>query len=109
MTAWADHCQTGSGGTHEFLAWLAGRSRPLHYSIGMTITEDMQEAILTVPAGHGRRLMTATAGPEPGTAPWVADITGLLGLSSCPAGMRVIVRKEQPDSRPRPHPKSNPS
>jgi len=29
------------GGTHEFLAWLAGRSRPLHYSIGMTITEDM--------------------------------------------------------------------
>ena len=27
---------------------------------------------------------------------WVADITGLLDLSSWPAGMRVIVRKERP-------------
>jgi hypothetical protein len=23
---------------------------------------------------------------------WVADVTGLLDLTSCPAGMRVIVR-----------------
>src|SRR5215468_7928254 len=38
------------GGTHEFLAWLAGRSRPLHYPVGMTITEDMQAAVLEVPA-----------------------------------------------------------
>jgi hypothetical protein len=29
------------GGTHEFLQWLTARSRRLHYSIGMTITEDM--------------------------------------------------------------------
>jgi hypothetical protein len=28
--------------------------------------------------------------------PWVADITGLLDLSSWPAGMRVIARKERP-------------
>ena len=27
---------------------------------------------------------------------WVADITGMLDLSSWPAGMRVIVRKERP-------------
>ena len=27
---------------------------------------------------------------------WVADVTGLLELTSWPAGMRVIVRKERP-------------
>ena len=27
---------------------------------------------------------------------WVAELTGLLDLSSWPAGMRVIVRKERP-------------
>jgi hypothetical protein len=52
-----------SGGrAHEFLTWLAARSRPLHYSIGMTITEDMQAAIGKSPPGHGRPPMTATAG-----------------------------------------------
>jgi Transposase DDE domain group 1 len=38
------------GGTHEFLDWLTSRSRRLHYSVGMTITEDMQQAIVKVPA-----------------------------------------------------------
>ena len=37
------------GGTHDFLAWLASPGRRLHYSIGMTITEDMHQAILTLP------------------------------------------------------------
>jgi hypothetical protein len=32
------------GGTHGFLDWLTARSRRLHYSVGMTITEDMQAA-----------------------------------------------------------------
>ena len=31
-----------AGGTHGFLDWLTARSRRLHYSVGMTITEDMQ-------------------------------------------------------------------
>src|SRR5436305_3461952 len=39
-----------AGGTHGFLEWLTAPSRRLHYSVGMTITEDMQEAILKVPA-----------------------------------------------------------
>jgi Transposase DDE domain group 1 len=38
------------GGTHGFLTWLTAPSRRLHYSVGMTITEDMQDAILKVPA-----------------------------------------------------------
>ncbi len=37
------------GGTHEFLAWLASPGRRLQYSIGMTITDDMRQAILQLP------------------------------------------------------------
>jgi hypothetical protein len=51
------------GGTHGFLEWLTARPRRLHYSVGMTITEDMREAIGKAPAdawtpgpyGPGRR------------------------------------------------------
>ena len=38
------------GGTHEFLTWLTARPRRLHYSVGMTITEPVAEAIGKVPA-----------------------------------------------------------
>ena len=37
------------GGTHDFLAWLASPGRRLHYSVGMAITDDMQEAIFGFP------------------------------------------------------------
>jgi hypothetical protein len=38
------------GGTHGFLQWLTAKPRRLRYSVAMTITEDMQAAILKVPA-----------------------------------------------------------
>jgi hypothetical protein len=82
------------GGTREFLKWLTGRSRPLHYSVGMTITEDMQEAILTVPATSWTPAYDGNGQARDGA--WIADITGMLDLSSWPAGLRVIVRKERP-------------
>ena len=80
------------GGTHEFLAWLAARR--LRYSIGMTVTEDMQEAILSVPAAAWTPAYDGEGQVRDGA--WIADITGLLDLSRWPAGMRVIVRKERP-------------
>ena len=80
------------GGTHEFLHWLARRR--LHYSAGMTITEDMQDAILKVPAGSWTPAYDGEGQVRDGA--WVADITGMLDLSSWPAGMRLIVRKERP-------------
>ena len=82
------------GGTHGFLAWLAAPSRRLHYSIGMTITEDMQEAILTLPERIWEPAYDAGGQVRPGA--WVAELTGLLDLDGWPAGMRVIVRKERP-------------
>jgi hypothetical protein len=82
------------GGTHEFLKWLTSRSRPLHYSVGMTVTEDMQAAILKVPARSWTPAYDGDGQVRDGA--WVADISGLLDLPSWPAGMRVIVRKERP-------------
>jgi hypothetical protein len=82
------------GGTHEFLNWLTARSRRLHYSVGMTITEDIQAAISKVPAAAWTPAYDGGGQARDGA--WVADITGLLDLGSWPAGMRVIVRKERP-------------
>ena len=82
------------GGTHDFLAWLASPGRRLHYSIGMTITEDMHQAILQLPDRVWEPAYDAAGQARPGA--WVAELTGLLDLSPWPAGMRVIVRKERP-------------
>ena len=72
-----------------FLEWLTAPSRLLHYSVGMTVTEDMQAAILKVPAAAWTPAYDGEGQVRDGA--WVADITGLLDLSSWPAGMRVIV------------------
>jgi hypothetical protein len=82
------------GGTHDFLAWLASPSRGLHYSVGMTITEEMQEAILAVPERVWEPACDAGGQARPGA--WVAELAGLLDLASWPEGMRVIIRKERP-------------
>jgi hypothetical protein len=82
------------GGTHEFLNWLTRPGRRLAYSVGFTITEEAQEAILKVPAHAWTPAYDAEGRVRPGA--WVAEITGMLDLSSWPSGMRVIVRKERP-------------
>ena len=71
------------GGTHEFLTWLTTKPRRLHYSAGITITEDMQEAILNVPADAWTPAYDGDGQVRDGA--WVADITGMLDLSAWPA------------------------
>ena len=83
-----------AGGTHSFLEWLTAPSRRLHYSVGVTVAEDTQAAILKVPADSWTPAYDGDGRVRDGA--WVADITGMLDLSSWPAGMRVIVRKERP-------------
>ncbi len=82
------------GGTHGFLTWLAAPGRRLHYSVGMTITEDMAQAILALPERIWEAAYDAGGQARPGA--WVAELTGLLDLGGWPAGMRVIVRRERP-------------
>jgi len=82
------------GGTRDFVTWLASPSRRLHYSVGMTFTEDMQDAILALPERVWEPAYDAGGEVRPGA--WVAELTGLLDLAGWPAGMRVIVRRERP-------------
>ncbi len=82
------------GGTQDFLAWLAKPGRRLAYSVGFTITEDIQQAILTLPDRVWEPAYDAGGQVRPGA--WVAELTGLLDLAKWPKGMRVIVRKERP-------------
>jgi Transposase DDE domain group 1 len=82
------------GGTQDFLAWLAKPGRRLAYSVGFTITEEVQQAILTLPDRVWEPAYDAGGQVRPGA--WAAEVTGLLDLVNWPAGMRVIVRKERP-------------
>jgi hypothetical protein len=82
------------GGTQEFLAWLAQPGRWLHYSVGLAITEEIQDAILGIPASAWTPAYDSERQVRPGA--WVAEITGMLDLAAWPKGMRVIVRKERP-------------
>jgi hypothetical protein len=86
-----------AGGTHDFLTWLAKPGRRLAYSVGFTITEDIADAILTIPARAWTPAYDAGGQMRPGA--WVAEITGMLDLAGWPKGMRVIVRKERPPGR----------
>ncbi|WP_406316051.1 IS1380 family transposase [Streptosporangium sp. NBC_01639] len=82
------------GGTHAFLSWLSRPGRWLRYSIGFTLTDDIGAAILRLPATAWTPAYDAGGQVRPGA--WVAEITGLLDLTSWPKGMRVIIRKERP-------------
>jgi hypothetical protein len=62
--------------------------------VGFPVTEDIQNAILKIPARAWTAAYDAGGQVRPGA--WMAEITGMPGLSSWPAGMRVIVRKERP-------------
>jgi hypothetical protein len=81
------------GGTHEFLDWLSARGRWLSYSVGMTITEQIHQAVLKAPAS------VWTPAVEPGgeirDGAWIAELDGDC-LKGWPTGMRLIVRKERP-------------
>ncbi|MFL4901690.1 IS1380 family transposase [Streptomyces sp. MMS24-I2-30] len=82
-----------AGGTHKFLDWLTARGRWLSYSAGMTITEQIHQAVLKIPSPAW------TPAVEPGgeirDGAWAAELAGDV-LDGWPKGMRLIVRKERP-------------
>jgi hypothetical protein len=80
------------GGTHEFLDWLSARGRWLSYSVGMTITDAIHQAVLKVPASAWTPAVEPDGEIRDGA--WVAELDGC--LKGWPTGMRLIVRKERP-------------
>lgn len=81
------------GGTHEFLNWLTARGRWLSYSVGMTITESVHQAVLLVPASAWTPAVEPDGAIRDGA--WVAELAGDV-LRGWPRGIRLIVRKERP-------------
>jgi hypothetical protein len=82
----------GAGSSHAFLAWLTGQR--LSYSIGFGLPDDIAERLSLIPGQVWAPAYDADGQVRPGA--WVAEVTGLLDLTSWPSGMRVIVRKERP-------------
>ncbi|MFD7921582.1 IS1380 family transposase [Streptomyces sp. NPDC059740] len=81
------------GGTRQFVNWLATRGRWLSYSLGMTITDQVHQAVLLVPASAWTPAVEPDGRVRDGA--WVAELAGDV-LKGWPAGMRLIVRKERP-------------
>jgi hypothetical protein len=82
-----------AGGTHEFLNWLTKPGRWLCYSVGMTITDAVHQAVLQIPAPAWTPAVEPDGQVRDGA--WVAELAGDV-LKGWPAGMRLIVRKERP-------------
>ncbi|MCZ4103471.1 IS1380 family transposase [Streptomyces sp. So13.3] len=82
-----------AGGTHEFVAWLTKQGRWLSYSVGMTITGAIHQAVLKVPASAWTPAVEPDGEIRDGA--WVAELAGDV-LAGWPQGMRLIVRKERP-------------
>lgn len=86
----------GAGGTHDFVNWLV--SQRLSYSVGFTLPDTFAQTLARMPKKGWTPAYDGDAQIRDGA--WVADVTGLLQLTSgpnpWPAGMRVIVRKERP-------------
>jgi hypothetical protein len=81
-----------AGATHLFAAAL--RQHGIGFSLGFTIDENAQQAILTTPEAAWTPAYNADGEPRRGA--WVAEITDLLNLTNWPEGSRVIVRRERP-------------
>ena len=88
----------GAGASHKLLDWLTEqnrvRGRSVEYSVGFAVTEKIRDAIDLVPKKVWTPALDADGGIREGGD--VAELTGLLDLSSWPTGMRVIVRRERP-------------
>lgn len=82
----------GAGASHKFLTWL--HNKRVSYSIGFGLSTATVAAIEKVPNSAWDVAIDADQRVRDGA--WVTDATGMLDLSSWPAGMRVIVRKERP-------------
>jgi hypothetical protein len=82
----------GAGCTHDFLGWVA--SQRMSYSVGFTLPDGFGDKLRLIPEHVWAPALDADGDNRDGA--FVAEVTGLLNLTSWPEGMRVIVRKERP-------------
>lgn len=82
----------GAGATHDLTKWLT--TRRLSYSLGFTLPHDTPHLLHQLPQEAWSPALDADGQVRQGA--WVAELTGVMDLTSWPTGMRVIVRKERP-------------
>lgn len=82
----------GGGYSHDFFNAVV--ERKLKFSIGWQANPDVAQAIDALPEHAWAPAYNSDGEPREGAD--VAEITGLLDLSSWPAGTRVITRREVP-------------
>jgi Transposase DDE domain group 1 len=81
-----------AGATHAFAQ--ACRDRGVWFSFGFPVDTRIQAIVDQVPAYCWTPAIEGDGGIRAGA--WVAEVTGLLDLSTWPAGAKVILRKERP-------------
>lgn len=81
-----------AGATHTFAKAL--RERGCGFSVGFTIDQTVQEAILAVPEDGWAPAYDIDGEAREGA--WVTEITGCVNLASWPQGSRLIIRRERP-------------
>ena len=91
----------GAGCSRQWLAHIRAlrqeQGLDLRFSVGFSMTEQVQTAILALPEAAWTPAVEADGTPRGGAD--VAELTGLLAslaAAGWPAGMRVIVRRERP-------------
>jgi hypothetical protein len=87
-----------AGGTHGFLDWLTARGRNFSYSVGFPIHGAVADVLPLVPNDGWTKAYDSDGVERDGA--WVADITGVLDLSSRPAGMRSSSARKSRTSAP---------
>nr|WP_295692623.1 transposase [Lapillicoccus sp.] len=91
----------GAGASHGLLDWITGldakRGQTVEYSVGYAVTDKVRDAIAQVPKTAWQPAITAQGEPrEHGDMLVAVEITGMLNLTSWPAGMQVLIRREHP-------------
>jgi hypothetical protein len=82
----------GAGATHHFAQHL--HQAGVEYSLGFTLGVEYHQPLLAIPAKAWSPAYNADGEQRDGA--WVAELTGLVDLTSWPEGARLIVRKERP-------------
>lgn len=81
-----------AGATHAFMAGC--RERGVRYSVGLSVDQKLQDAIVLVPAQAW--IPAISADGEPRGNGEIVELTALLDLRAWPPGSRVICRRERP-------------
>jgi Transposase DDE domain group 1 len=81
-----------AGATHAFAQ--ACRDHGLWFSFGFPVDARIQTVVDQIPGQAWEAAIQSDGGIRDGA--WVADITGMLDLSTWPEGAKVIVRAERP-------------